>query len=407
MAQFLEVEFPRTIGFKAMGGPNFNTTVNEGMSGFEQRNQNWSQARGKWTVSLTTPAEEIVSHQEFIDQLTGMFLVAGGKENGFRLKDHKDFTSGYSGSASQFIAVTDGVSALYQLIKTYSVGPYSYIRTIWKPVTSLVVDYQNNSLLDTVAVALGGVPQLANAGYVGGGAAQYTLDETTGQIHFIKYSKWTISSVTVSGTTATIAYTVSIGDAPTKNQSVVLAALNTGNNGTFQITSVTPTSPTAGTFTITNPSAVLENPATGTGTIFLGSLNISAAVFNSGPNTVTFTYTLGAGQAPAAGQRVTIAGMGHAGNNGSFYISGTGAGTFTVPNAAGGTETHAGTGFTDWLPISNTVLTSQYQFHYPVRFDTDELAIQLEDSNVAGGDPIIQWASIPLRELRLVTGSNG
>jgi uncharacterized protein (TIGR02217 family) len=51
---FFETEFPRTVGYKATGGPTFNTTVNEGFSGFEQRNKNWSIARAKYTVDLLT-----------------------------------------------------------------------------------------------------------------------------------------------------------------------------------------------------------------------------------------------------------------------------------------------------------------------------------------------------------------
>ena len=38
-----------------------------------------------------------------------------------------------------------------------------------------------------------------------------------------------------------------------------------------------------------------------------------------------------------------------------------------------------------------------FSYHYPVRFDTDELQIQVEDS--ASGQPVVTWASIPLVEV--------
>ena len=408
MAQFLEVEFPRTIGFKAMGGPGFSTTVNEGMSGFEQRNQNWLLARGKWGVSLTTPAEEIVSPQEFIDQLTAMFLIAGGKENGFRLKDHKDFTSTFSGNPTQTLGIGDGFTALFQLIKSYVIGPYSYVRTIWKPITSLVVDYQDNSLEDTVEAFVGGVIQAANVGYIGGGSSQYTLDQTNGIIHFTKYSVWTLSAVSVSGNTATYTYSVTSGDAPTLNELVTIGSMsNLANDGTFQITGVFPTSATAGTFTVTNSSAVPESGSAGAVTIAASHVSCSA-VAHVGGNIYRYSYTLVSGQAIVPGMRATIGSMQNAGNDGMFYITATGAGTFDVVNPAGIVEAgSSGSAYMDWVPASNAVVAAEFDFHFPVRFDTDQLDIQLEDSNVEGEKPIIQWASIPLRELRLVTGSNG
>lgn len=419
MAQFLEVEFPRTIGFKAMGGPTFFTTVNEGFSGFEQRNQNWATARGKWNISLTTPGEEIVSQQEFIDQLTAIFLIAGGKENGFRLKDHKDFTSGFSGNPTQNLAVTDGNTSLFQLTKSYVIGPFGYLRNIYKPITSLVVDYQNIALADTVGVTAGLVAQRFNPGYLGGGSAQFTVDETLGIISFGKYSKWNISAISVSGTTATVTYNVASGDAPQKNQQVNFSGFLLGftpNNGSFIITSVTPTSATAGSFTITNAAAVagnnLQSGFVGIGQVYAATGSVTAVVNSSGN---VWQYTIvgqSGGQPIQAGMRIQFSGMQNAGNNGTFYIINTGGSgaaiTVNVTNPNGVAEAgSSGIAFADWVPKSGLVLSSTFQFHFPVRFDTDNLDISLEDSNVAGGQPIIHWASIPLREIRIIGGITG
>lgn len=399
---FVEAEFPKTISAKAMGGPAFNTTVNEGFSGFEQRNQNWEIVRGDWNIALETPSPNFVATpQEYIDQLTAFFLVVGGRFSGFRLKDHKDFTSGAS---NQFLGVGDGVTSIFQLVKVYSAAGLSYSRTIFKPMTSLVVDYLGNSLLDTVAVYLGAVLQAANPGYVGGGSAQYTLDETQGIICFGGYSVWSITAVSVSGTTATYAYGVTSGNAPQKNQVATFAGMtHSANDGPFQITSVSPSSPTAGTFTVTNPIAAAESGSTGTGTVSASKVAITA-VLQSGSNT-TYTYTLTSGQALAQGMRVTIISLAAPGNNGTFYITLLGSGTFTVVNPSGVTATsQAGTGFTDWTPAVNAQLTDKFNYHFPVRFDTDKLNIQLEESNVQGEQPIISWNAIVLKELRLIGG---
>lgn len=77
-------------------------------------------------------------------------------------------------------------------------------------------------------------------------------------------------------------------------------------------------------------------------------LAISQAAI-SGTNT-TYTYTLTSGPAPFIGMQLTITGMADAGNNGTFTITGLGAGTFTVVNANGVNhvvQTGAGTRFED------------------------------------------------------------
>jgi uncharacterized protein (TIGR02217 family) len=144
---FLEVQFPTTLSHRAVGGPGFNTTVNLGLSGQEQRNRNWSRSRGKWTVSLITPAS-FTSRQEFVDLLNAFFMVVGGKADGFRLKDHKDFRA----TAQPLIEVDGNV----MLGITRTIGGRSYVQPITKPITSAVTDYQGNALADTVFLSPGG-----------------------------------------------------------------------------------------------------------------------------------------------------------------------------------------------------------------------------------------------------------
>jgi len=160
---FFEVEFPRTIGYRAMGGPGFSTIVNQSFSGQEYRNRNWSSSRGKWTIDLKTPAG--VSRQDFIDLLLAFFLAVGGRADGFRLKDHKDYKC-----TGQTLASLG--SNHYQLQRSYTIGGRTYVRTITKPVWSSVNDYQGNALSNTVV--------LKSSGSALTYGADWTIDATTG-----------------------------------------------------------------------------------------------------------------------------------------------------------------------------------------------------------------------------------
>jgi uncharacterized protein (TIGR02217 family) len=172
---FFEVEFPRTVGYKATGGPMFNTTVNPGFNGFEQRNRNWARVRAKWTVDLLTPPPSQFNGtpQQFIDMVHSFFLVVGGKADGFRFFDHKD-----NAAVGQALSpVADGVNKLFQLTKTYSIGGRTYTRTITKPIQATVNNYKGVALTNTVKVYVGGVLKTLTT--------DYTIDVTTGIITFV------------------------------------------------------------------------------------------------------------------------------------------------------------------------------------------------------------------------------
>jgi uncharacterized protein (TIGR02217 family) len=167
---FFEVEFPRAISYKGVGGSGFNTSVNEGLSGFEQRNKNWATSRGKWTVAITTPVAFYKAGQTFSDLLNNFFLNVGGMADGFRLFDHID-----NKGVGQFIGMGDGATRTFQLQKTYTISNRSYIRTISKPITNAVSDYQGNALPNTVVVYVGGLVA---------SSLNYTVDPTTGVVTF-------------------------------------------------------------------------------------------------------------------------------------------------------------------------------------------------------------------------------
>jgi hypothetical protein len=83
---------------------------------------------------------------------------------------------------------------------------------------------------------------------------------------------FTATAVTVSGGVMTVTYTTLTGPQLQPGDSVLLAGMtNPGNNGPFSLVTVTPTSDTAGSFTVANTSAVATDSGTGTGNMQAGS----------------------------------------------------------------------------------------------------------------------------------------
>lgn len=109
---------------------------------------------------------------------------------------------------------------------------------------------------------------------------------------------------------------------------------------------------------------------------------ITAAV-QSGGNT-TYTYTLTSGAALQNPQEMIVSGMGHAGNNGNFVITGLGAGTFTVVNASGATAIENGTGTspTDSLLGIGTRCTPDALNGYFVYIGNNSAYVAFDDGTV-------------------------
>lgn len=59
-------------------------------------------------------------------------------------------------------------------------------------------------------------------------------------------------------------------------------------------------------------------------------------------------------------------------------------------------------------PTSGHIITADFQFHFPVRFDIDDMTnAQVIESDVYGGNAIITWSQVNLCEIRIVPGTNG
>ena len=177
---FHEVQFPTKIAYGSSGGPVRKTDIITLDSGHEQRNTPWSQSRREYNVAYGTKT------YDDLYALMAFWEARNGPLYGFRYKDWMDFKSCPPQMAvtatDQIIGVGDGVTKVFQLIKTYSSGGYDYVRTITKPVVntvvlpqSVLIDDAGDTLLDDE-----GNPLLDDFG----GLSIFTVDSTTGLITF-------------------------------------------------------------------------------------------------------------------------------------------------------------------------------------------------------------------------------
>ena len=121
---FDEVQFPTGISWGVTGGPCYSTDIVRLDSGYEARNQNWSQALGKWDAShaIKTAAD--------MATLIAFFRARKGRARGFRFKDWSDYQATAQATSP---ATGDGATAAFQLQKAYT-SVVTENRTISKPV---------------------------------------------------------------------------------------------------------------------------------------------------------------------------------------------------------------------------------------------------------------------------------
>ena len=133
---FHEVRFPSDLSFGSVGGPERKTEIVTLANGFEERNTAWASSRRRYDAGLG------LRSLADVDSLIAFFEARRGQLFGFRWKDWSDFRS--SGSLEepafddQAIAVGDGETVAFQLLKIYRSGAETYAREIRKPVGGTV-----------------------------------------------------------------------------------------------------------------------------------------------------------------------------------------------------------------------------------------------------------------------------
>ncbi|MDO6731014.1 DUF2460 domain-containing protein [Marinovum sp. 2_MG-2023] len=159
---FHEVRFPANLSFGSVGGPERRTDVVTLANGFEERNTPWSQSRHRYDAGLG------LRSLDDIETMIGFFEARRGQLFGFRWKDWSDYktcpASQEVAYRDQVIALGDGASVHYQLVKTYRSGAAEYARVVTKPVQGSVrIGVQGDELQESI---------------------HWDVDETTGIVTF-------------------------------------------------------------------------------------------------------------------------------------------------------------------------------------------------------------------------------
>ncbi len=132
---FVDKRFPQEINFGFSGGPVFFTQISATSGGQEQRQQNWEQARHRYSAS-----HEVKTREE-LEELLNFFMAVRGMAVGFRFVDWNDWSSdvdanqgtvwpGLADAADMAhqdmvsvdtgaIGIGDGASVDFQLTKKY------------------------------------------------------------------------------------------------------------------------------------------------------------------------------------------------------------------------------------------------------------------------------------------------
>ena len=137
MAAFHEVRFPLRLALGTSGGPVRRTDIVNLSNGRENRNQRWRNSRRAYDAgSGVRSVSDLYAVLEF-------FEARGGQLYGFRFRDPVDFRScpplTVPTAMDQRIGTGDGVTASFQISKTYADVAGGWTRTIAKPVVGSVV----------------------------------------------------------------------------------------------------------------------------------------------------------------------------------------------------------------------------------------------------------------------------
>jgi uncharacterized protein (TIGR02217 family) len=133
---FDDVRFPVAISLGATGGPERRTDVVMTASGREERNARWANSRRKYNVGYG------LRSLDDVQAVVAFFEERRGRLHPFRFKDHADFKSCVASASvsatDQVIGTGDGVTAGFQLVKTYGASPQAYVRNITALVSGTV-----------------------------------------------------------------------------------------------------------------------------------------------------------------------------------------------------------------------------------------------------------------------------
>ena len=161
MSGFHEILFPLDISLRSAGGPQRRTDIVALGSGREERNARWAHSRRRYDAGYG------IKTMEALSEVVAFFEERRGMLYGFRWRDRLDHSSndGAVTPVDQVIGVGDGMTAAFQLVKTYGSIHAPYQRPVVKPVAG------------SVQVAVDGVAQTEDT--------HFTVDAATGVVTFL------------------------------------------------------------------------------------------------------------------------------------------------------------------------------------------------------------------------------
>lgn len=146
---FHDVRFPASLSMGSAGGPERRTEIVALSNGSEERNSPWSQSRRRYDAGIGMRSLDDIA------ELIAFFEARAGQLYAFRWKDWSDFMSCLPSQVPAFddqvIAIGDGVTTNFQLVKRYVSGAYEHLRPISKPcVGTVLLGIQGTPLTEQV-----------------------------------------------------------------------------------------------------------------------------------------------------------------------------------------------------------------------------------------------------------------
>lgn len=171
MARFIDEYIPDEVpGYPCISAPRWSTDLTIVDSGNEKVNQRWEHPLHSYILP-----DAIRKHVTY-EALHNHWMITRGPLKTFPFRDPLDFASvGLTSpntvpsisNVDQPIGVGDGITKIFQLVKTYTVGSETYTRNIYHPV------------VDTVVLSLDGLdPEVLSPAFF------WSIDRLTGLIAF-------------------------------------------------------------------------------------------------------------------------------------------------------------------------------------------------------------------------------
>lgn len=245
-------------------------------------------------------------------------------------------------------STTTGVTAFRTCDDGQAVSPNtsftpSFIKSLADATGLIAVDAPNISLIGVDTTPVGCPPTVTNgpvASFPLGegifiptqlilspdGLRAYVLTDRVGSIIVFDIANQVASSIALTGSPLPLQASLSTDGSRlyvAANDGAVHVLDTLGGTDLVQITFPT------------NPTTLLGGLCTGVTFPLQSLLSITAVSRSASDTDTTYTYTVTSGPPLAVGGIVSIAGMGNAGNDGTFTIIDLGSGTFTVANPNG------------------------------------------------------------------------